>query len=87
MSVYVDQPRFPYGRMIMCHMIADTLSELHAMADKIGIQRRWFQRNSRVPHYDICKSKRALAIKHGAQEVTPRELVTILRHAREAPHA
>ncbi len=31
MSVYVDDVRHPFRRMIMCHMWADTLSELHAV--------------------------------------------------------
>jgi hypothetical protein len=68
MSVYVDGMRASYGRMIMCHMIADTPEELHAMADRIGVARRWFQDTSKAsfPHYDIALSKRALAIGAGA---------------------
>ena len=31
--VYVDNPIWPYRGMLMCHMIADTPEELHAMAD------------------------------------------------------
>lgn len=88
MTVYVDDMRAPFGRMIMCHMEADTLEELHAMADRIGVARRWFQGphngHSRFPHYDIALSKRALAVQYGAKEVTQRELVLIMR-AKEAP--
>lgn len=73
--VYVDNMQASYGRMIMCHMAADTEAELHAMADKIGIQRKWFQGD----HYDICKAKRTLAVKYGAKEVTKRELCKIAR--------
>ena len=51
MPVYVDNQKNPYGRMKMCHMLADTLEELHAMADLIGIKRKWFQ-NESTPHYD-----------------------------------
>lgn len=69
MGVYVDESRYPFGRMLMCHMIADSLEELHAMAKLIGIQRKWFQ-DKRVPHYDICKSKRSLAVKAGATELS-----------------
>ena len=74
MSVYVDNMRAPFGRMLMCHMLADTDAELHAMADKIGVARKWFQAPPRHdPHYDIALSKRALAVKSGAVEITLRQ--------------
>ncbi len=81
MAVYVDKPAYPYGRMLMCHMLADTLEELHAMADKIGVARRWYQGppKTTTPHYDICKSKRALAVQYGAVEVDRRAMVEIRR--------
>lgn len=79
MTVYVDNINIQYGRMVMCHMMADTLEELHEMADKIGVQRRWFQNKPRFPHYDIAKSKKALAIQYGAVEITPQQLVTMMR--------
>lgn len=82
MSVYVDDCVYPYGRMMMCHMLADSLDELHAMADKIGVNRKWFQ-NTRNPHYDICKSKRALAVGHGAVEINRRQLAELIRKFRE----
>ena len=47
MSVYVDSYFAEFGRMQMSHMIADTLPELHEMADKIGVARRWFQGRAR----------------------------------------
>lgn len=75
MPVYVDKPRHRLGRMIMCHMAADTDEELHAMADKIGIDRRHFQGD----HYDICKLKRRAAIAAGAREVSAKELCRVAR--------
>jgi hypothetical protein len=68
MTVYVDDVRYPYGRMVMCHMFADTLEELHAMADAIGIQRKWFQQPPKASwhHYDISLGKKDLAIAKGA---------------------
>lgn len=76
--VYVDDFKARYGRMIMCHMLADTETELHAMADRIGVARRWHQGD----HYDVCQAKRALAIAAGAKEVTRREAVLIRRSVR-----
>ena len=79
MAVYVDNMRAKFGRMIMCHMIADTDDELHAMADAIGVARRWHQAAGTYrSHYDIAVSKKALAIQHGAKEITMRELGVIL---------
>jgi len=80
--VYVDKPIYRVGRMIMCHMVADTLDELHSMADKIGVDRRWFQSEASFPHYDICKSKRSKAVIFEAVEVGRRELVEIIRRLR-----
>ena len=84
MAVYVDQSIYKYRRMVMCHMVADTLEELHEMADKIGIDRKWFQSDSRYPHYDICKTKRALAVENGAKEVTGRDIVLMFNPALRA---
>lgn len=77
MTVYVDNAYIKYGRMTMCHMVADTKEELDEMADRIGVRRKWRQA-SRIVHYDICKSKRELAVKLGAVEITTRQLVRIL---------
>ena len=80
MAVYVDNMRAPYGRMIMCHMIADTTEELLAMADRIGVARKWLQHpGTSREHFDIALSKRALAVQAGAQEITWRELGHKLR--------
>ena len=86
MSVYVDRARHPFRDMVMCHMLADSLDELHAMAEKIGMRRSWFQPLS-TPHYDLDQSARALAIKHGAIEIGRHRTVEIIREwrAKSAP--
>lgn len=91
MAVYVDHPvrydkapRAPSGvRMVMCHMLADTPEELHAMAEKLGLHRKWYQRDASTPHYDVCKSKRVLAIELGAIECNRREIVEVIRRIRK----
>lgn len=83
MTVYVDGAANGYGRMVMCHMLADNRAELDAMADKIGVARKHYQHpmNPKVsfPHYDICKAKRALAVKSGAIEIHRRGLSDFMR--------
>lgn len=80
MSVYVDDMEAGYGRMLMSHMIADSTDELDAMADRIGVARRWKQHpGTPREHYDICKSKKAKAITCGAVSVTARELAKRIR--------
>lgn len=81
MTAYVDDVRHRFGRMVMCHMWADTLDELLSMADRIGVDRKWLQRpegtvdaNGRPlrgmgaswVHFDICMSKKAKALAAGA---------------------
>lgn len=74
MAVYVDDMKAKFGRMIMCHMLADTDEELHAMADRIGVARRWHQAPPKHPsHYDIALTKRNLAASLGAVEITWRQ--------------
>lgn len=68
MTVYVDDVRHRYRRMVMCHMWADTLGELLEMADRIGVDRRHLQRPPKASwvHFDVCLAMKAKAIAHGA---------------------
>lgn len=82
MTVYVDDmynsAMGRYGRMKMSHMIADSIPELHYMADLIGIKRKWFQGD----HYDISLSMRDKALENGAQEVTMRQCAALLNNIK-----
>lgn len=68
MTVYVDDVRHPYGRMIMCHLWADTEAELHAFASRLGLQRCWFQEPPKASwkHYDISLGVKKEALAAGA---------------------
>lgn len=85
MPVYVDDMKAGYAGMVMCHMIADTKRELFRMVDKISVKRKWIQMAGTYrEHFDICLSKRRLAIEYGAIEVTQRELARMII-ARQSP--
>lgn len=66
MAVYVDDPVFPWRGKMWCHMCASTEAELHEFASRLGLRRSWFQGD----HYDITESKRRLAVRLGAEEVS-----------------
>lgn len=83
--VYVDDAKIKFGRMTMCHMIADTTAELLSMADTIGLDRKWIQdAGTYREHFDVCLSMRAKAVASGAEEITQRDLGLILRARRLA---
>ena len=87
MAIYVDAqftatPRNAQARRHgnqWCHLLCDeSLDELHAFAQSIGLKREYFQR-SVVPHYDLTPSKRAKAVKAGAVEKSHTELNPLKR--------
>jgi len=84
MAVYMDNARNEYRRMKMCHMIADTLQELHDTAQAIGMLREWFQPHS-FPHYDVSLTRRKQALALGAVELTSRQLALKIRELRQTP--
>lgn len=82
MSVYVDpmmpctpNPRWRWSWV--CRLVADSEAELHAFAERLGLQRAWLQepgvRNTRVPHYGLTEGKRTRAVAMGAAELTRAE--------------
>ena len=81
MAIMVDEAKYPFRGQNYCHMMSDCVNrqqaeqELHDFAARLGLQRRWFQQSARNPHYDLAPSKRALAIRLGAKEVTSRAMV------------
>ena len=82
--IYVDQPQtYPYLTLrykTFSHMWSDTsIDELHAMADRLGLKRDWFQLKAPEgasdayllwrAHYDVTPPKRRIAIRFGATEM------------------
>ncbi len=101
MTIYVD-PLMNHGWVIRgrklpnCHLFTDSvdLAQLHALAERIGMRRAWFQAHPSAPHYDLTPSRRREAIAVGAIEVDRRRAVEIWRQRRvavlglsDAPHS
>ena len=90
MTVYVDDMRLParVGRIEgrWSHLMADTDTELHAFAARIGLRRGWAQYpGTWKSHYDVTDSKRAQAIRAGAVEIGWRspESIALTRRKRQ----
>jgi hypothetical protein len=89
MSCYVD-PLVRWGWKLYgrdtpsCHLFTDSveLDELHVLAARIGLKRRWFQAHRIAPHYDLTPTKRAAAIAAGAIEVDRRRASEIWKARR-----
>ncbi len=81
--IYIGTREYKYGRMLMSHMIADALNELHTMAALLNIKRKYFQDKKGRPHYDICKSKKQEALGWDFTDqiklVNDKEIINILK--------
>lgn len=78
MTVYVDDAVWPWRGERWAHLMADTLDELHAFAQRLGIPRRAFQDKASGAHYDVNTALRERAIALGAVAISrhrERELV------------
>ncbi|WP_141454363.1 DUF4031 domain-containing protein [Pseudoxanthomonas sp. z9] len=87
MSVYVDDAVHLWRGQRWAHLMADTLEELHAMAQRLGIPRRAFQNKTSGAHYDVTADLREDAIRLGAVAISrhvDRALVkAVIARARE----
>ena len=100
MTVYVDDVFIPATvgryRARWCHLLSDSedKTELHVLAQRIGLRRSWFQlgKYAAYPlpwwhqHYDVTEGKRAEAIAAGAVPIHFREwseLVAGFKAARD----
>lgn len=103
MTVYVDSARIEatVGRIKAnwSHLTADTPTELHELAQRIGLQRRWYQGRCKQArrgkcdelagscvhfHYDVTDSKRVKAVAAGAVEIDMRQIGDLIRDRRQA---
>lgn len=89
MSVYVDDARIParVGRVSgrWSHLMADSLPELLAFADRLGLDRRWLQDKASGVHFDVVDTKREEALRLGAVPIhcTTERWSRVLDEARQ----
>jgi hypothetical protein len=74
-AVYVDNARIAWRGRKWCHLVADSLDELHSFATTLGLRRGWFQAQASLPHYDVTVEVRDMALSRGAQAADRRTLV------------
>ncbi len=86
MTVYIDDAVHPWRGERWAHLMADTVPELHAMAQQLGIPQRAFQNRPSGAHYDVPAPLREQAIALGAVAIsrhTDRErLKAVIANAR-----
>lgn len=70
MAVYVDDAVHLWRGQRWAHLMADTLAELHAMAERLDIPRRAFQNRTSGAHYDVPAELRERAIALGAVAIS-----------------
>lgn len=92
MTVFVDALMDWGWRLgVSCHMLPQdhtdlAVEELHQLAESIGLKRDWFQTKTRWLHYDLTASRRALALRAGAVEVSTKEYIIRMRHEATQMH-
>ncbi|MEE4333712.1 hypothetical protein ALP63_200111 [Pseudomonas syringae pv. aceris] len=75
MTIYVDNVKIKWAGSEWCHLVADSLDELHSFASMIGLRRNWFQSSASYPHYDIKVTVRTKAILLGAVPGTRQQII------------
>jgi len=78
----IPRPRWPYKAA--CHLYADTVEELAAFAEALGLRAEWFHNREDFPHYDLTARIRHQAVEAGACEVPRDHAVRFARVRRLA---
>lgn len=82
MAVYVDSEGTRWRGKQWCHLVADSMEELHEFAGRLGLQRRWFQDKGRYPHYDVTMAVRDRAVRMGAVDADRETLIACCKRVR-----
>lgn len=79
MAVFVDNERITWRGQLWCHLVADSLDELHAFAGALGLKRSWFQERAAYPHYDVTTEVRDRALRLGALQGRKAQIIASAR--------
>jgi len=79
MAVYVDNMQISWRGKLWCHLVADSLDELHEFAAMLDLPRSWFHRRASHPHYDVTTDVRLKTIREGAQVVSGRHVLEVAK--------
>jgi hypothetical protein len=79
MAIYVDNERIRWRGKLWCHLVGDSLDELHAFAGSLGLKRAWFQSNASYPHYDVTTGVRERALQMGAIAASKAQMLASAR--------
>lgn len=82
MAVYVDDSRLAWRGKSWCHLVADSINELHAFAEQLGLRREWFQDRTMYPHYDVTVRVKERALALGAYAGDKRTIITCAKRLK-----
>ena len=82
MTVYIDNSRLSWRGRSWCHLVADSVGELHAFAAQLGLRKEWFQDRTMYPHYDVTVNVQRRAFALGAQVGDKKTIVACAKKLR-----
>ena len=80
LSVCLRNRNWPYSQA--CHLVADSVEELHYFAGRMRLKPSWFQDKPELPHYDLTKGMRLLAVWLGAIELDRNKISELMQMYR-----
>jgi Protein of unknown function (DUF4031) len=82
MAVYVDDSRLAWRGKSWCHLVADSINELHTFAEQLGLNCAWFQDRTMYPHYDVTVKVKERALALGAYAGNKRTIISCAKRLK-----
>ena len=86
MAIYVDFVQIKFKGYKWCHMLADSLEELHDFAALIEVDERLFHRDASYPHYDVTVQMRETALEYGAIPADRKKIIECAKKLKVELH-